>query len=74
MQATIGDKIVVHSHHVGEHGREAIILDVEGADGAPPYKVRWSDDGHEGVFLPPLGCRCRASSRFMTDIASWGGS
>lgn len=52
MQAAIGDKIVVRSHHVGENDREAIILDVEGHDGGPPYKVRWSDDGHEGVFFP----------------------
>jgi len=42
----------VRSHHVGEHDREAIILDVEGPDGGPPYRVRWSDDGHEGVFFP----------------------
>jgi hypothetical protein len=52
MQAAIGDKIVVRGHHVGEHDREATILDVEGLDGGPPYKVRWSDDGHEGVFFP----------------------
>jgi len=52
MRADIGDKIVIRGHHVGEADRDAVILDVEGPDGAPPYRVRWSDDGHEGVFFP----------------------
>jgi len=52
MRAAIGDKIVVRGHRVGEADRDAIILAVEGPDGAPPYRVRWSDDGHEGVFFP----------------------
>jgi hypothetical protein len=52
MRAVIGDKIVVRSHHVGEPDREALILDVEGVEGGPPYRVRWGDDGHEGVFFP----------------------
>jgi hypothetical protein len=52
MRAAIGDKIVVRGHHVGEADRDAVILAVEGADGGPPYLVRWSDDGHEGVFFP----------------------
>ena len=48
MQAAIGDRIVVRSHHVGEHDREAIILDVGGNDGSPPYKVRWTTTGIKG--------------------------
>jgi len=52
MRAAIGDKIVVRSRRVGEHDREAVILAVEGPDGGPPYRVRWDDDGHEGVFFP----------------------
>jgi len=52
MRAAIGDKIVVRGHRVGEADRDAVILDVEGTDGSPPYRVRWSDDGHEGVFFP----------------------
>ena len=52
MRAAIGDKIVVRGHRVGEADRDAVILDVEGPDGGPPYRVRWSDDGHEGVFFP----------------------
>jgi len=52
MRAAIGDKIVVRGHRVGEHDREGVILAVEGPDGGPPYRVRWDDDGHEGVFFP----------------------
>jgi nitroimidazol reductase NimA-like FMN-containing flavoprotein (pyridoxamine 5'-phosphate oxidase superfamily) len=52
MQASIGDRIIIKSHHVGEPDRDAEILEVHGQHGAPPYVVRWSDDGHEGVFFP----------------------
>ena len=52
MRAAIGDKIVIRGHHVGDADRDAVILAVEGPDGAPPYRVRWSADGHEGVFFP----------------------
>ena len=52
MRAAIGGKIVVRGHRVGDTDRDAVILDVEGPDGGPPYRVRWSDDGHEGLFFP----------------------
>jgi hypothetical protein len=52
MKASVGDRIVVKGHHIGEAARDAEILEVRGADGAPPYFVRWSDDGHEGLFFP----------------------
>jgi len=51
MRATVGDKVVVHGHHVGENERSAVILGVEGPEGEPPYLVRW-DDGHESTFFP----------------------
>ncbi len=52
MRAAVGDRIVVRGRHVGEHGRSALILAVEGEDGGPPYLVRWNDDAHESVFVP----------------------
>jgi len=52
MRAAVGDRIVVRGRKVGEHDRGAEILAVEGEDGAPPYLVRWDDDGHEGLFYP----------------------
>lgn len=51
MRANAGDELVVKGHHVGDQDREAVILEVHGEDGAPPYLVRWSD-GHQSVFFP----------------------
>jgi hypothetical protein len=51
MQAKVGDHLVVESNTVGSPRREGEILEVRGADGAPPYVVRW-EDGHEGVNFP----------------------
>ena len=52
MRASVGDRIVIKGHHVGEPDRDAEILEVHGKQGAPPYVVRWSDDGHQGLFFP----------------------
>jgi Domain of unknown function (DUF1918) len=52
VKAKVGDKIVVTGHHLGEPDRDAVVLEVRGADGEPPYRVRWSEDGHEGLFFP----------------------
>lgn len=52
MRAAVGDRIVVMGHRIGEAKREALILAVEGEEGHPPYLVRWSDSGQEGLFFP----------------------
>lgn len=52
MKASVGDRIIVRGHKVGEHERDGEILEVRGEDGAPPYLVRWSVDGHESLFFP----------------------
>jgi len=52
MHAAKGDHLVVHGNHVGEPNREGEILEAQGTDGAPPYLVRWSDDGHESLVYP----------------------
>ena len=52
MRAEVGDRLVVRSLHVGEPDRDGEVLEVRGEDGAPPYLVRWSDNGHEGLFFP----------------------
>ena len=51
MRARSGDALLVRGHHVGEHDRQAVIIEVHGQDGEPPYVVRW-EDGHESVFFP----------------------
>lgn len=51
MRAVVGDQLAVPGRHVGDAGRIGQVLEVRGADGAPPYLVRWSD-GHEAVCFP----------------------
>ncbi len=51
MYAERGDRLVVHSHG-GLSGRDAEILEVGHPDGSPPYRVRWSDSGHQALVFP----------------------
>ncbi|MEJ2854658.1 MULTISPECIES: DUF1918 domain-containing protein [unclassified Saccharothrix] len=55
MHATVGDRLHVHSRAVGLDERVGEILEVRGAEGAPPYLVRFSD-GHEGLVYPGPDC------------------
>lgn len=52
MHAKVGDRLIIKGHHVGEHDRDAEILEVRGPDGSPPFRVRWESDGHESLFFP----------------------
>jgi hypothetical protein len=52
MQASVGDRILIKSRHLGEPDRDCEVLEVRGADGGPPYRVRWGEDGHESLFFP----------------------
>ncbi|MFI5100085.1 MAG: DUF1918 domain-containing protein [Actinomycetes bacterium] len=52
MRAHVHDRITVLAPTVDQVNREGEILEVQGADGAPPYLVRWSDTGHEGLYFP----------------------
>ena len=51
MKAAVGDRLVVNAAHVDGPQRAGEIIEVRGHDGAPPYRVRWSD-GHEGLVFP----------------------
>ena len=51
MQATVGDRLHVRSNTVGEADRTAVIVEVRGEGGAPPYLVRYPD-GHESLVVP----------------------
>ncbi|WP_425836001.1 DUF1918 domain-containing protein [Streptomyces fractus] len=51
MRATVGDQLLVHGRIVGQHDRVAQIIEVLGADGDPPFRVRF-EDGHEAVMSP----------------------
>ena len=54
MRAEVGDELTVRGVHQGDEDRRGEIIRVDGADGAPPYLVRWRD-GHETVFFPAAG-------------------
>ncbi|PXX63248.1 uncharacterized protein DUF1918 [Nocardia tenerifensis] len=49
--ANVGDRLLVHGHVVGQADRQAEIIEVRGAEGAPPYLVRFPD-GHESLVYP----------------------
>lgn len=51
MQASVGDRIVVHGRIVGQHDRVAEVIEVLGENGSPPYRVRF-EDGHETLMSP----------------------
>lgn len=55
MNAKVGDRLVVHNLHLGEPSRDGEIIEVRGPNGAPPFLVRWSDDGHESLIFPGSG-------------------
>lgn len=52
MKASPGDRLVIRHHHVGEHDRDAEVIEALGPDGDPPWVVRWADDGRESRFYP----------------------
>lgn len=65
MKAAVGDRILVRSTHVGEPDRDGEILEVRGCDGGPPYLIRWSDNGHEGLFFPGPDTRIHHHSEVL---------
>jgi len=52
MRAHRGDRLVLEGVHVGEPRRVGVITQLRGANGEPPYVVRWLDDDHESLVYP----------------------
>ena len=52
MKASIGDRIVVVAPQVGGAVRDCLVVELRNPDGSPPYVVRWSDNGREGLYFP----------------------
>ena len=52
MRASVGDRMVIKGHHLGEPDRDGEILEVRGPEGEPPFLVRWEDTGHIVLFFP----------------------
>jgi hypothetical protein len=55
MQASVGDRLHVHSRTVGTSDRIAEIIEVRGGQGRPPYLIRFPD-GHESLVYPGPDC------------------
>ena len=51
MRASIGDRLHIHTNHVGTEDQYGRIVEIRGADGAPPYVVEFPD-GHTGLVFP----------------------
>jgi CBS domain-containing protein len=51
LHARVGDVLVVRGGHVGDRDRRAVIEEVRGADGGPPYVVRWTGEHDERTHL-----------------------
>jgi len=55
-RAKPGDHVVIRGHTIGARERRGVIVEVRGADGGPPYVVRWLDDPHaephDVLFFP----------------------
>jgi hypothetical protein len=52
LRAKPGDRLVIRAHYTGEAEHDGEILEVLGENGAPPFAVRWDDDGHVSRLYP----------------------
>ncbi|MFF1461357.1 DUF1918 domain-containing protein [Streptomyces sp. NPDC058330] len=51
MEAHTGDRLLTHGRTVGQQDRVAEIVEVLGAGGSPPYRLR-DEEGHESLVSP----------------------
>ena len=52
MKADVGDWLVVKGTTTELADQRGLITEVHGADGAPPYVVRWLTSGHVATVFP----------------------
>jgi len=62
VKANAGDHIIVAAPTTGSSIRDGEILEVHGADGGPPYLVRWTQSGESGLFFPGSDAHVAAST------------
>jgi len=48
VKARVGDRLLPD----GEQRRAGVIIDLQNADGSPPYVVKWLSDGHIALVFP----------------------
>lgn len=61
MTAHVGDQITLDATPSGEPRRVGVIIAMPRTDGAPPYQVRWSEDGRETLIFPGANARIEPS-------------
>ena len=47
-----GDRLVISGHSLGEHDRDAEVIEALGEKSTPPFRVRWQDDGRVSEIFP----------------------
>ena len=52
MRATVGDHLIVKGRKVGDAEHDCEVLEVRGADGGPPFLVRWAHQEGTALFYP----------------------
>ena len=52
MHAKRGDWLIVEIAGTDQPARRARVEEVGTPEGGPPFRVRWSDTGHEGLVFP----------------------
>ncbi len=60
MRAKAGDRIILAGELVDQPTRAGEVLEARGADGGPPYVVRW-EDGHTSTMFPGPGSVLRVA-------------
>ncbi|HEV2345548.1 MAG TPA: DUF1918 domain-containing protein [Actinocrinis sp.] len=53
MRASIGDRLHIHTNHIGTEDHYGRIIEIRGANGAPPYLVEFPDGRTSLVFPGP---------------------
>src|SRR5450631_2584470 len=67
MKVHQGDRIILAASHTDEPTRDGEVLEVRGANGEPPYLVRWAD-GHTGLMYPGPGSILRVEGEHVADV------
>jgi len=66
MHASVGDEVVIGGHRVGMPMRRGEVLEVRGADGSPPYLVKWEESGRATLLFPGPDCLVHHSGEAVT--------
>ena len=54
-EVQVGHQVRIHGRHVNDAARTGTVIEVCGAQGEPPYRVRFGD-GHEALVFPGPDC------------------